>query len=124
MKRPSDTELISLTEKHDVVTFRWEDGATADVTRDVVAKSTLLHTTLSDATPGDDIKLTIETGVVQQWLHAVLDEPYQLKMLKVCILPPSTRVGVNSRCSCRIDSPHSCAPHSSSGQSCATCEDG
>lgn len=82
MKRESESERIILIDKGDVVTFRWEDGATADVPRDVVANSTLLHTTLSEAAPGDEVKLSVQRGVVQQWLHAGLDDPYMLQMLQ------------------------------------------
>ena len=83
MKRASEDECIILVDKGVEVTFRWEDGATADMPRDVVANSTLLHTTLSDSTPGDEFKLILGKGLLQQWLHAASDEPYLLTMLQV-----------------------------------------
>lgn len=66
MKRPSENKCITLVDKGGVVTFCWEDGATADVSGDLVANSTLLNSTLFDATPGDEVKLNLKRGMLQQ----------------------------------------------------------
>lgn len=64
------------------MTFRWEDGTTAEVPSDEVAESTLLSTALSDAEPGLEVKCSLPTGVLQQWVSGVSDEHYLLKMVK------------------------------------------
>ena len=81
MRDYTDVENISIVEELDRVTFRCEDGSTADLPRDVVANSSLLHGALSDVCPGNEVILRLPRGVLQKWLQCVGEEPYVLQLL-------------------------------------------
>ena len=83
MTKHTKFEFVVVVENGEVVSFRLEDGSTADVPRYVVANSSLLDAALSDVSSGEDVKLKLPMGVMQKWLQCVGEEPYVLQLLKV-----------------------------------------